>query len=101
MTRDQMQDVMSAVYLECEGLRKAGQAEYSGGEDAFGNFNRLAAALKIDRRKILWIYVSKHFDGIVAYINGHESQREDVHGRINDAIVYLCLLRGMIEEDTK
>ena len=42
----------------------------------------------------------KHIDGIIAYINGHESQRESITGRINDAIVYLCILRGMVEEAT-
>ena len=30
---------------------------------------------------------------------GHKSQREDVTGRLTDAIVYLCILWGMIEED--
>tara|TARA_Y100000310_G_C20509786_1_gene728235 strand:+ start:671 stop:823 length:153 start_codon:yes stop_codon:yes gene_type:complete len=44
------------------------------------------------------VYLLKHVDGITAYIEGHKSQREDVRGRIKDAIVYLMLLWGMIEE---
>ena len=40
-------------------------------------------------------------DGIIAHVDGHSSQREDVRGRITDAIVYLCLLWGMIESDSK
>ena len=40
----------------------------------------------------------KHIDGINAWVKGHESQREDVTGRIKDAIVYLCLLWGMADD---
>lgn len=91
---------MSTVFKECEALRNAGQKEYAGGEDAFGNFNRLAAKLGIDRKRVLLVYSTKHQDGIDSYIRGHVSQREDVRGRINDLIVYMCLLRGMIDEET-
>tara|TARA_Y100001938_G_C7856425_1_gene313380 strand:+ start:263 stop:400 length:138 start_codon:yes stop_codon:yes gene_type:complete len=38
-------------------------------------------------------------DGVMSYIKGHKSQREDVRGRITDIIVYLMLLWGMVEED--
>ena len=47
---------------------------------------------------VLWIFLKKHMDGITAYIKGHKSQREDVRGRIKDAIVYLMLLWAMVEE---
>ncbi len=101
MTKDEMAKIMQETFHECEMLRGAGQAEYAGGEDAFGNFNRLASQLATTREKVLWTYIAKHFDGILAHINGQVSQREDVTGRINDAIVYLCLLRGMVVEDRR
>ena len=41
----------------------------------------------------------KHIDGIASHIKGHTSQREDVRGRLTDAIVYLCILWGMIEKE--
>ena len=44
-------------------------------------------------------YMLKHIDGISAYVKGHQSQREDVTGRITDCIVYLMLLWGMIKEE--
>ena len=46
------------------------------------------------------IYLSKHVDGIKAYVNGYKSQREDVRGRLADIIVYSMLLWGMVEEDS-
>ena len=42
------------------------------------------------------VYLLKHIDGIGSYIDGHKSQREDVTGRIKDAVVYLLLLWAMV-----
>jgi len=99
MTKEEMKLVMTKVFGECEMLRNAGQAEYAHkNEEAFTNFMKLASDLNISREKILIVYFKKHYDGVVAYLNGHVSQREPVQGRINDMIVYLCLLRGMIDE---
>lgn len=99
MTKDEFAEMQNFIFIQCAELRNAGQKEYAGGEEAFGNFIRLAKMLNLDRKKILWVYLVKHIDGIISYLNGHKSQREDVRGRIKDAIVYLTLLYGMIEED--
>lgn len=101
MTQEQMADVMDRVFEECQRLRGAGQKEYARTEDnAFANFERVAADLGLTREEVLWVYARKHMDGVVSWIKGHRSQREGVEGRINDLIVYLCLLRGMVEEST-
>lgn len=92
--------VMQDVVNEISFLREAGQKEYAHGFNSpFRNFESLSAELGISREKVLWVYAKKHIDGVVAYINGHKSQREPVTGRINDLIVYLILLRAMYEED--
>lgn len=92
-------DLWLTVKRETTSLRESGQKEYAHGEDnAFGNFERLASMLDINRESILWVYATKHLDGITSYLKGHKSQREDVRGRINDVIVYLILLRGMIDQ---
>ena len=78
--------------------RDAGQKEYAHTEDnVFANFERVAKALGISREEVLMVYLLKHVDGISAYVKGHKSQREDVTGRLTDAIVYLMLLWGMVE----
>ena len=81
-------------------MRAAGQKEYARKENnAFANFERVADYIDSDRQKVLMVYLLKHVDGIASFVNGHQSQREDVRGRITDAIVYLCLLWGMIDDD--
>jgi len=100
MTREQMAKVMDDVFRECGGLRKAGQKEYAHrDENAFANFERVGERLGLKREQVLLVYAEKHLDGIHSYVKGHKSQREDVRGRINDMVVYLCLLRGMVEEN--
>ena len=80
--------------------RDAGQKEYAHEkENVFANFERGARALDISREKVLMTYLLKHIDGISAYVKGHKSQREDVTGRITDAIVYLMLLWAMNREE--
>ncbi len=92
--------LMDKVFSEeIMALREAGQKEYAGdGRDAFHNFNEIAIQLGLEPIDVLWVYAYKHVQGILNYIKGHESQREDVRGRINDLIVYLFLLRAMIDE---
>jgi len=97
-TKDQVQEIFGQIWQEINKLREAGQKEYAGGENAFGNFERLATELNLTREKVLWVYFTKHLDGIRAYLNGHVSQRESIEGRINDAIVYLMLLRCMVQD---
>ena len=83
-------------------MRQAGQKEYARKQNnAFANFERVAENLDIDRKEVLLVYLLKHIDGICSYVKGHKSQREDIRGRLTDAIVYLCLLWGMVEEDDK
>jgi hypothetical protein len=99
MTRNEMAEVMEKVFVECKTLRGAGQAEYAHREDnAFANFERVGERLGISREKTLLVYLEKHIDGVHSWVKGHRSQRESVKGRINDIIVYLCLLRGMVEQ---
>ena len=89
-------EIMPAI----RSMRDAGQKEYAQDlDEIFANFHRIAEDMDIDRKKVLMTYFLKHVDGINAFIKGHNSQREDVTGRITDCIVYLMLLWGMINEE--
>ena len=100
MNQSDMSKVMDRILKEVATMRDAGQEEYShDNSDVFANFNRVSNLLDVDRKKVLMTYMLKHIDGIAAYVKGHESQREDVTGRITDCVVYLMLLWAMIEEE--
>ena len=98
MTKDQFDDLFTSIIDQVKATRDDGQKEYAHDEvNIFANFERTARQLNTTREKVLMTFLMKHMDGIIAYINGHESQREDIRGRIKDAIVYLTLYWAMVE----
>ena len=99
MNKNKFNELFLDIMMEVKQTRDAGQKEYAHSEDnVFANFERVAENLDISKEQALMVYLMKHIDGINAWVKGHKSQREDVRGRIKDAIVYLCLLWGMAEE---
>ena len=102
MKHNEMLSLINAIFQEVETIHTEGQKEYAMDEDnVFANFERIAEQTGFDKKMILWVYLMKHIDGICSYIKGHRSQREEVQGRLTDAIVYLFILWGMIESAPK
>jgi hypothetical protein len=100
ISRERAAAIMNQVFEECRELRAAGQAEYAHEDaNALANFEDDARAFGIPREVDLLIFANKHWRGVRAWARGHRSQREDVRGRINDLVVYLCLLRTMVDDD--
>ena len=100
MNKSTFDNLFLQIIEKVKKTRDSGQKEYAHSEDnVFANFERVADSLDISREQALMVYLMKHMDGINAWIKGHRSQREDVTGRIKDAIVYLCLLWGMTIEE--
>ena len=90
---------MHDIWSQVQQTRDEGQKEYAHTDDnVFANFDRVGSLLSISSEKTLMVYLLKHIDGITAHLSGHKSQREDVRGRIKDAIVYLMLHWAMKEE---
>ena len=101
MKKSEFDNWFKLMIDEVKRTRDSGQKEYAHSEsNVFANFERVANSLDISREQSLMVYLMKHMDGINAWIKGHKSQREDVTGRIKDAIVYLCLLWGMSIEES-
>lgn len=99
MTKPEMDKLMKKIFAIVNKTRDEGQAEYArADEDVYANFRRVGSYTGQPKEAVLMTYFMKHIDGIASHINGHTSQREDVTGRITDAIVYLCLLWGMVDE---
>ena len=99
MNKKTYDNLLNNIIKEIKSTRDAGQKEYARDEgDVLANFNRISKLTDASKEKVLMTYVYKHIDGIMAYINGHTSQREDVRGRIKDIMVYMTLLWAMVEE---
>ena len=102
MKHNEMLRLINAIFEQVESMHTEGQKEYAMDEDnVFANFERIANQTGQNKEMVLWVYIMKHIDGIASYLRGHRSQREEVQGRLTDAIVYLCILWGMIESGEK
>lgn len=95
------------LYARLLSLTASKGEEYKGTDDSqFANFERGARENGITREQVLMVYLSKHLDSIRTYINDRATGKqrqyaEPISGRIDDAILYLLLLRGMtVENDT-
>lgn len=101
MSQDEMAKLLTRMQAEEQEVRAAGQKEYAHDPDnAHRNFDKIAekyAGCEVTPLLVLMIYFEKHLDGLVAYMKGHQSQREPIAGRIKDMRLYLALARGIIE----
>lgn len=98
MTSEEMTHLMETIWLELRDISSRKGIEYANSEDRLANFKRLADRLGSTPEKVLMVYFTKHLDSIEFYAKTGKVMSEPVEGRINDAILYLCLLRGLIME---
>ena len=102
MKHREMITLIDSILVRVKTMHTEGLKEYAMNKDnVFANFERIANQTGNSKEMVLWIYLMKHIDGIASHIKGHISQRENVKGRLTDAIVYLCILWGMIESKEK
>ena len=98
ISKADMSRIMNTIMDRVEEARDGGQDEYARDtENVFANFERIASWMGKSKEEILMVYFLKHVDGIISWVHGNESQREDVTGRITDAMTYMCLLWAMVE----
>ncbi len=99
MTFDQFDQFQKNLIAEVVAMRATKGREYANDADRFANFRRLASQIGLKDYQIAWVYGVKHLDGIASFMKtGQEFSSETIRGRIVDAITYLTLIAGMIEE---
>ena len=87
------------LLAEVVGMRNTKGKEYAIENDRFANFNEDAQINGVDRLICANIFLNKHLRSIRSYIRNKQTySNESIRGRFVDAIVYLTLIAGMIEE---
>jgi hypothetical protein len=102
-SHEQWDLLLTATYTQMMDLARTKGSEYAHGADRLDNFRRAAKEFDIPMELVWRIYASKHWDSITTYIRdlvkGTDRQRsEPISGRIDDLLVYLLLLKAMVEE---
>jgi len=99
MTNEKFYELVERVLDDCVDIMRSKGDAYAGkDQDKFANFNRLASKLGLNRTKIWMVYFQKHMDALDSFLRGEYNDPEPIEGRIKDAVNYLLLLYGMIQE---
>jgi hypothetical protein len=96
------------LFKSCLETMDSKGSEYSGTDDKFANFKRLSVSLGMPMEVILMVYFTKHIDSITSFVHKRSEGKtvaeiesglsEPITGRIMDAINYLFILAGMVQE---
>lgn len=98
-TRDQLRSLIGLTFDHVTALNDTKGREYASDADATANFKARASQLDIDPLKVWGIFFGKHIDAINAFIRTGHTLSEPIDGRIDDAILYLILLKALIAEN--
>lgn len=104
MNSQEFRASIEALHERLVSLTATKGEEYKRRDDnQFANFERGAQALGLIREQVLMVYLAKHLDSITTWVRDLSRRdareyAEPITGRIDDAILYLLLLRGMAEE---
>ena len=99
MKAQRFYDLIEEFLDECTEIMKSKGLAYSGTEDSFANFKRVAKSLSMSQYQVWYTYFAKHLDSLSSWIRKEYSDSEPIESRIKDLVNYLLLLYGMIEED--
>jgi hypothetical protein len=97
-TRTQLQKIITDTFDKINELDQSKGREYASDADALANFHNRAQQMGISPMQVWGIFYGKHSDAIYAYIRNGKVLSEPIEGRINDAILYLILLKGLVRE---
>lgn len=112
MRKDRFQSLLKTTYDRMVELTATKGEEYANNtpigegitslqfnaEDQHANFKRLAEELGMTPEQVLSVYLTKHLDAIKSYLKHGRVFSEPIEGRIDDAILYLILLKGLTIE---
>lgn len=98
ITKNNFQMIISFVFHSIRKLTETKGEEYSRDEDQLANFKRMAIDAEMPMEKVWLLFFSKHMDAIKSWIKTGGTKSESIESRIDDAILYLILLRAMVED---
>jgi len=109
MTNKDFIEETQRFFEECLDVMNTKGQEYAGSEDKFANFKRLANKYNVPTEEICGIYMTKHLDSIDSFIRERRAGKsvmeieaglsEPISGRIMDAVNYLFILKGIVDEE--
>jgi hypothetical protein len=103
MTNAAVEIIIKETFDNILHLRRIKGAEYSEEGDALANFRRNGADMTLPMEMIWRVFAGKHWDAVSQHVRDISSGitrilSEPIEGRIDDLIMYLCLLKAILCE---
>ena len=101
MTNADFYALMKKTFAEAEEIARLKGEDYTkGSADALANFKEGGKDIDLDPKKVLWIFMNKHYQAITNYVRtGGQSESEPIDMRLKDLINYCVLMLGIITEE--
>jgi hypothetical protein len=103
MKQEQFLSILDETLKSLRSLSLSKGREYANdSEDSLSNFKRLGKQLGLPPEAVTLVFLTKHLDSISSYIRslqgqGNYTSSEPIEGRIDDAILYLILLKALVQ----
>lgn len=98
MNKTRFQKLLDDTLAELKALTATKGEEYTGSDDQLANFKRQAAEAGLRPEQVWLVFFNKHADSIKSFVRTERVLSEPIVGRIDDAILYLVLLKAMVVE---
>ena len=99
MNHQTFEGIIDQTFMTMHNLTASKGIEYANSDDQVANFKRLSGELGLSPEAVNLVFLTKHIDSIKNFVrSGGESESEPIIGRIDDAILYLILLKSIITE---
>jgi len=96
MNTQEFLDILDNTWDTLVQLTKSKGHEYANSDNQLANFERLSETLGLAPDAVCFVYLAKHMDAIQNHIREPErAASEPISGRIDDAILYLLLLKAI------
>jgi len=101
VNRDDFDSLREEFFDRIRETNEAKGHDYAGDDDALSNFKEAAehlAGIHDPEFEVWYIYFHKHWSAILTFLKEGDVKSEPIDGRIMDAVLYLILLLGLIED---
>lgn len=101
MKRSDFNKIWDKVIAECTEINRTKGNDYAGDSDALRNFKEVAARTGMTPLQCWGVYWAKHVMAVETRVQNGAVESEPIESRINDIIVYMILLRALLEEENE
>lgn len=98
MNRTEFSEFRDKHYADIAQINDVKGHDYAGEEDALANFKEAASEMGVSPYVVWYVYFHKHWSAIRTFLEEGSVRSEPIEGRIHDAILYLFLLLGLVND---